>query len=166
MKRHAASRQKPVPNLVSTLSVGTGLAPLPTIKVGVNFSAVIGTTTSLKSLVCSTVEEGGIVRGLGEASWAAATGDRQEHTIKIVMTWRKIIRCLPTLNSVGSDALHALFHKLSNQYKGFGVIGDDDWTKLEQLREKQTVTGRDGKTNSPCGEYQVRYRPYVIYCTW
>src|SRR6266446_2117369 len=122
MKRHAASRQKPVPNLVSTLSVGTGLAPLPTIKVGVIFSAVIGTTTSLKSLVCSTVEEGGIVAGFGEACWAAAVGSKQEHAIKIVRTPRKIIRCRPTLNSVGSDALHVLFHELSTQYKGFGGL--------------------------------------------
>src|SRR5260370_23549080 len=92
MKRHAASRQKPVPNLVSTLSVGTGLAPLPTIKVGVIFSAVIGTTISLKSLVCSTVEEEGIVGGLGETSWAAVMRNRQEHAIRIGMILRKIIR--------------------------------------------------------------------------
>ena len=57
-------------------------------------------------------------------------------------TLGKIIRCPPTLNSVGSDALHVVFHELSNQYKGFGVIGDDDWTKLEQLEKKADRFGK------------------------
>jgi len=72
----------------------------------------------------------------------------------------------PDSESVGSDALHALFHKLSTQYKGFGVIGDDDWTKLEQLRRKQTVSGGDARRTHRTGEYQVRYRPHVVYCTY
>jgi len=62
--------------------------------------------------MCS--EGGGIVEGV----WAAAMGDRQD-IVKIGMIPRKIIRYRPT-GLVGSDALHALFHELSNQYKGFG----------------------------------------------
>ena len=101
-------------------SAGTGFPVTPSFTKGVIFNELVGTTTSLKSLVCSTVEEEGIVGGLGEASWAAATGDRQEHTIKIAMTPRKIIRCHPTLNSVGSDALHPLFHNYQINIKGLG----------------------------------------------
>src|SRR6266571_944446 len=98
MKRHAASRQKPVPKLASMSSLGPSFPETPSFTEGVIFTEVIGTTTSLKSWVCSTVEEGAIVEGLGKTFWAAAMGDRQEHAIKIGTISRKIIRCRPTLN--------------------------------------------------------------------
>jgi hypothetical protein len=56
------------------------------------------------------VEEGGIVEGLGKTFWAVAMADRQEHAIKIGTISRKIIRCRPTLNPVGSDVLHVHVH--------------------------------------------------------
>ncbi len=70
---------------------------MPSFAEGVSLTELIGTTISPKSLVCS-VEEGGIVEGLGKAVWAAAMGDRLEHATKIGIISRKIIRCHPTLN--------------------------------------------------------------------
>jgi len=66
MKRQAASRQKPVPKLALTSSLGPSFPKILSPAEGVIFTAVIGTTVSLKSWVCSTVEEGGIVEELGE----------------------------------------------------------------------------------------------------
>src|SRR5712691_5529906 len=83
MKRHAASRQKPVPKLAFMSTLGPSLPEIPITANGVIFTEVIGMTTSLKSSVCSTAEEGGIVEVLGKTFWAAEMGDRQEHAIKI-----------------------------------------------------------------------------------
>lgn len=57
--------------------------------------------------------------GLGEASWAGADGDRNEHTIKSGMTLRKTIRHHRDSGRVGSDVLHAPHHRVSAEYKGF-----------------------------------------------
>ncbi len=40
---------------------------------------------------------------------------------------------LPDSESVGSDALHALFHKLSTQYKGFGWLAMMAQPKSDRL---------------------------------
>src|SRR6266851_9965745 len=98
MKRHAASRQNPVPKLASMSSLGPGFPVIPSFAEGIIFTEVIGTTISLKSCVCSTVGGGGIVVGLGKSFWAAAMGDRQKHATKIGITSRKIIRYHLTLN--------------------------------------------------------------------
>jgi hypothetical protein len=56
------------------------------------------------------VEGCGTVEGLGKTFWAAAMGDIPEHAIKIGMISRKITRCSPTPEAVGSDVLHVLVH--------------------------------------------------------
>jgi len=94
------------------------------------------------------VEEGGIVAGFGEACWAAAVGSKQEHAIKIVRTPRKIIRCRPTLNSVGSDALHVLFHELSTQYKGFGGLA---MMTQPESADKRTVSASFSRNGTTAG---------------
>src|SRR6266576_1224689 len=109
MNRHLASRQKPVPKLVSMPRFGPGFPVIPSFTEGVNFTEVIGTTVSQKSCVCSTREGGRIVE-LGRAVWDAATGDKKEYAIKIGMVSR--IRCHDS-QRVGSDVLHALFHLMS-----------------------------------------------------
>jgi len=79
------------------------------------------------------VEEDGIVGGLGDASWAAAMGDRQEHAIKIGMTLRKIIRFRPASESVGSDVLHAPFHDgVELSTNDLVVIESSGLTKMER----------------------------------
>src|SRR5437879_1374572 len=83
MKRHAGSRQKPVPKLALISTLGPNLPVIPIVADGVALTEVIGTTTWPKSSLCSTVEERGIVEGLGRTFWAAQMGDRQEHAIKI-----------------------------------------------------------------------------------
>src|SRR5712692_563791 len=98
MKRHAASRQKPVLKLASMSRLGPSLPLIPSFTEGVNFTELIGTTTSLKSWVRSTVEEDGIVEGLVRTFWAAAIAERQEHAIRVAMASRQIIRYRPTLN--------------------------------------------------------------------
>src|SRR2546430_5942687 len=108
MKRHAASRQKPVPKLASMPRLGPSFPVIPSFTEGANFTEVMGTTTAPKSGACSTVEERGIVGRLGKIVWAAAIGDRQEHAIKVGMTSRKIIKCRPTLNQSVSNVLHEI----------------------------------------------------------
>src|SRR5260370_40964764 len=83
MKRHAGSRQKPVPKLALMSTLGPNLPVIPIVADGVALTEVIGTTTSLKCSVCSTVEERGVGEGLGDTFCAAQMGDRQEHAIKI-----------------------------------------------------------------------------------
>src|SRR5260370_37509274 len=95
MKRHAASRQNPVPNPASMPRSGTNRPDMPSFSEGAIFSAVIGTTISLKSLVCSTVAEDRIVEGLGNALCVIARGDRQENAIKVDMISRTVTTCYP-----------------------------------------------------------------------
>ena len=78
MKRHAGSRQKPVPK--------TALIPIPGLSFpktlsfieGLIFAEVIGTTVLLKS---AQPEGDARVEGLGVASCAIAR-ERQEHAIR------------------------------------------------------------------------------------
>src|SRR5271157_2960684 len=106
MKRHAGSKQKPVPNL-------------PSMAGPRNFNSVCGTTVLLKSCGCTTVEGTAHGSGLGKTSWAGACGDRHEHTIKSGTTVRKIIRHHRDSGRVSSDVLHALLHRVSAEHKGF-----------------------------------------------
>src|SRR2546430_15518529 len=90
MKRHAASRQKPVPKLASMPWLGPSFPVIPSFTEGANFTVVMGTTTAPKSRACSTVEERGIAGRLGKIAWAAALGGRQQDVMKLGMTSRKI----------------------------------------------------------------------------
>src|SRR2546426_2918316 len=64
-------------------SLGPTAPEIPILGNGVTLTEVIGTTTSLKCSVCSTVEERGVGEGLRKTFCAAQMGDRQEHAIKI-----------------------------------------------------------------------------------
>src|SRR5712691_3643789 len=64
-------------------SLGPTAPGMPILGNGVTLTEVIGTTTSLKCSVCSTVEERGVGEGLRKTFCAAQMGDRQEHAIKI-----------------------------------------------------------------------------------
>src|ERR1700676_829895 len=108
MKRHAGSRQKPVPNLASMSRLGPSLPVTPSFADGVNFTEVMGTTTSLKS--CSCFEKGGIVERPGRISWAGPEVQRHELPITTKINLRKIIRHSPDFPRVRSDVLHALLH--------------------------------------------------------
>src|SRR6266566_1176353 len=113
MKRHVASRQKPVPKLASMSSLGPSFPEIRSFTEGVIFTEVIGTTISLKSWVCSTVEEGGMVEGLERTFWAAAIGDRQEHAIRVGMISREITTHPRSPRTGDASVLHVLFHRAS-----------------------------------------------------
>src|SRR2546425_457411 len=116
MKRHAGSRQKPVPKLALMSTLGPNLPVIPIVADGVALTEAIGTTTWPKSSLCSTVEERGIVEGLGKAFWAAQMGDRQEHATKIgilratrrparmVSSYRRITVCFDPLPRSNAQA--------------------------------------------------------------
>src|SRR6266849_7293565 len=128
MKRHVASRQKPVPNFAFISRPGPSLPVTPSFADGVNFTEVIGTTTSLKS--CSCFEEGETVDRLGRASWAGPEVQRHELPITTKMNLRKTIRHSPDSPRVSSDVLHALLHRMTSQHKGFIPFRSEFWLPL------------------------------------
>lgn len=64
----------------------------------------------LKSSVTSTVEEGGPVEGFGDGSWAATTGNRQDHAIRIGMISRNTTTHLRSPGRAVPGVLHVLIH--------------------------------------------------------
>jgi hypothetical protein len=72
--------------------------------------------------VWSTVEEGEIAEGRGKTSWPGAEADRHEHTVKIEISLREIIRHHERSQRVSSHVLHALLHGVSAQRKGFSEV--------------------------------------------
>src|SRR5690348_15660142 len=121
MKRQWGSKQKPVPKLASTSSLGPSFPEIPSFAEGVILTEVIGTTVSVKSSVPSIVEQSRIVEGHGGKIWAAAMGDKQEH-IKTGTISRKVIRHHPDSEGVRSHALRLLLHKLPINRKALGSL--------------------------------------------
>src|SRR6266705_2446240 len=119
MRRHSGSKQKPVPKSASSLRVILGLSPAKSTEdgndfFGFNFSfslnSVIGRTVLLRSCANTTEVSGTNLNRSGKAVWLGAARRKNEQTIKIERTLRKIIRCRPTLNqSVNQDGTDSLF---------------------------------------------------------
>src|SRR6266702_4546956 len=96
MRRHSGSKQKPVPKSASSPRVILGLSAAKSTEEGNDFfsfhfslNSVIGRTVLLKS--CANTTE---LRGTN----LGAARRKNEKTIKIERTLRKIIRYRPTLN--------------------------------------------------------------------
>src|SRR6266699_3115856 len=105
MRRHSGSKQKPVPKSASSPRVILGLSAAKSTEdgndfFGFNFSlnSVIGRTVLLKSCANTTEVSGTNLNRSGKAVWLGAARRKNEQTIKIERTLRKIIRCRPTLN--------------------------------------------------------------------
>src|SRR5260370_38691370 len=105
MRRHSGSKQKPVPKPASSPRAILGLSAAKSTEDGNDFfsfnfslNSVIGRTVLLKSCANTTEVSDTNLNRSWKAVWLGTARRKNEQTIKIERTLRKIIRCRPTVN--------------------------------------------------------------------